>query len=186
MRASSIRKSLLTAAAGAFAFAAVPAQAQISTTANGPYYATPSWDQKLTTNRFVILANWNSEAVLDRETGVVWQRSPITFDNDLSYAAWTCHLASTGGRRGWRLPRAEELASLLEPDPITGMATLPAGHPFIGIHTNSGDFYWSATRSAQSANTVWVVSFYNGAGGPFLSYDRYFWCARGGQGVDTQ
>ena len=106
------------------AIAAAPATtfAQVSTTANGPYYATPSWDQKLTTNRFVILANWNNEAVLDRETGVVWQRSPITFDNDLSYAAWTCHLASTGGRRGWRLPRAEELASLLEPDPITGMA----------------------------------------------------------------
>ena len=182
------RKAKAIAAAFGVILAAAPATtfAQLSTTANGPYYATPSWDQKLTTNRFVILANWNNEAVLDRETGVVWQRSPVTDEHALFFGTQLCHLASTGGRRGWRLPRAEELASLLEPDPITGMATLPAGHPFIGIHTNSGDFYWSATRSAQSANTVWVVSFYNGAGGPFLSYDRYFWCARGGQGVDTQ
>jgi hypothetical protein len=187
MRASSISKSLLTAAAAIFAVAAVPAQAQISTTANGPYYATPSWDQKLTTNRFVILANWNNEAVLDRETGVVWQRSPITYATELPIGAWYCHLANTGGRRGWRLPRAEELSSLLEPDPVTGMATLPANHPFVGIHTSSQGFYWSATRSLVPNSTqMWVVSFYNGAGGAYSTSSHYLWCARGGQGADAQ
>lgn len=182
------RKAKAIAAAFGVILAAAPATtfAQLSTTANGPYYATPSWDQKLTTNRFVILANWNNEAVLDRETGVVWQRSPVTDEHALFFGTQLCHLASTGGRRGWRLPRAEELASLLEPDPITGMATLPAGHPFIGIRTNSGDYYWSATRSADFPGSVWVVSFYNGAGGPYSSSTRHLWCARGGQGVDTQ
>jgi hypothetical protein len=39
---------------------------------NGPYYPTPSWDQKLpAATRFVVLTNWNREAVLDRETGLV-------------------------------------------------------------------------------------------------------------------
>jgi len=34
------------------------------TVANGPYYATPSWDQKMDSSvRFIVLANWNSEAV---------------------------------------------------------------------------------------------------------------------------
>ena len=48
--------------------------ADAQTTAVGPYYATPSWDQKLPCSsasncpRFIVLSNWNSEAVLDRET----------------------------------------------------------------------------------------------------------------------
>ena len=64
------------------AFVTGPANAQ--TTANGPYYATPSWDQTLacttTANcpRFIVLSNMSSAAVLDRETGLVWERSPST------------------------------------------------------------------------------------------------------------
>ena len=60
-----------------------PAQA---VTSAGPYYAEPSWDQKLqcdtqaTCPRFIVLSNWNSEAVLDRETGLVWEQSPSTTD----------------------------------------------------------------------------------------------------------
>ncbi len=49
------------------------------TTANGPYYATPSWNQQLpASTRFIVLANWSNAAVLDRETGLVWERSPGT------------------------------------------------------------------------------------------------------------
>ena len=60
---------------GLATFAVTPAHAQ--TTANGPYYAMPSWDQQLpASTRFIVLSNWNSEAVLDRETGLVWERAP--------------------------------------------------------------------------------------------------------------
>ena len=39
----------------------------LGATGTGPYYATPSWDQKLPSDtRFIVLTNWNSEAVLDR------------------------------------------------------------------------------------------------------------------------
>src|ERR1051325_11151454 len=61
-----------------------PRQSSAQTTSAGPYYATPSWDQKLacdsaaTCPRFVVLANWNNDAVLDRETGLVWDRTPLT------------------------------------------------------------------------------------------------------------
>ena len=62
-------------------FAASPAGAA---TAAGPYYATPSWDQQLpASTRFVVLSNWidaahpsGGAAVLDRETGLVWEQSP--------------------------------------------------------------------------------------------------------------
>jgi hypothetical protein len=130
MNASTI-KPLGALAASLLALLAAPAAAQLSTTANGPYYATPSWDQKLTTNRFVILANWNSEAVLDRETGLVWEKKPKDFLADLSFSALSCHLTSTGGRRGWRLPRAEELSSLLQPD-ASGMAPVRGGPDVLG------------------------------------------------------
>ena len=60
------------------AFTAIPGNAQ--TVANGPYYAWPSWDQTLpSSTRFIVWANFNSQAVLDRETGLVWERSPNPF-----------------------------------------------------------------------------------------------------------
>lgn len=93
---------------------------------NGPYYATPSWDQKLdVANRFIVLLNWRSEAVLDRETGLVWERTPQTWEeatlngtvrNTWDSARMHCIEKSVGGRRGWRLPAISELASLMEPD----------------------------------------------------------------------
>ena len=39
--------------------------------------ALPSWDRKMgVVNRFAVLTNWSSAAVLDKETGLVWERSP--------------------------------------------------------------------------------------------------------------
>ncbi len=70
-----LSRTLALIGLGLATFAVTPAHAQ--TTAPGPYYATPSWDQTLPSNtRFIVLSNMNSEAVLDRETGLVWQRSP--------------------------------------------------------------------------------------------------------------
>ena len=65
-------------------FAANPAGA--ATTAAGPYYANPSWNQQLpASTRFVVLSNWidaahpsGGAAVLDRKTGLVWEQSPST------------------------------------------------------------------------------------------------------------
>jgi hypothetical protein len=117
-------------------FAAGSAVAQ--TTAAGPYYATPSWDQKLqcdtqaTCPRFIVLSNWNNEAVLDRETGLVWERSPDTNTQDWANALGHCNARIVGKRMGWRLPTFHELVSLFDmsvPFPPAG-PVLPPGHPF--------------------------------------------------------
>src|SRR5438309_3777890 len=101
--------------------------AHAQTTSNGPYYATPAWDQKLqcdtqaTCPRFIVLLNWGSaaaqdQAVLDRETGLVWERSPPTTTHTWSLARGECTSGrSTGGRKGWRLPSVNELSSLIDP-----------------------------------------------------------------------
>jgi hypothetical protein len=64
---------------GALAIGNAPAGAQNCSPyqTSGPYYATPSWDQKLGYQRFICLTDWNNQAVLDRETGLVWQRAPV-------------------------------------------------------------------------------------------------------------
>jgi len=167
------------------------ASASAQTTANGPYYATPSWDQKLqcdtqaTCPRFVVLANWidpnfpaGGAAVLDRETGLVWQRSPFMLRAaSLGAALEICLDISTGGRFGWRLPSAHELSSLFDPSSATN-PPLPSGHPFLNIPSGS---YWTATASLLSPGFAYQVATNNPL--PILvdaSLPSFFWCVRGG------
>jgi hypothetical protein len=167
-----------TLVAGWFAVLAAPASAQLSTTANGPYYATPSWDQKLTTNRFVILANWNGEAVLDRETGIVWERQPNLFPFEgrqlWAGAFFGCAQKSVGGRKGWRLATVEELNSLLD----GSTNRLPLGHPFIGVNTGEFTTYLSATRVVGSPGYAYVVGFGGSFGTNEITATNLYWCVR--------
>lgn len=144
---------------------------------NGPYYATPSWDQKLpASTRFVVLTDWNSEAVLDRETGLVWERAPgLTHPANWSFARFDCSNRTTGGRRAWRLPLVHELASLM--DPFTFF--------------NSGP-YWSATTDADGSDGAWVVNFEVTPRNPFVpgvmtknATNPVVWCVRGPMNADT-
>jgi hypothetical protein len=169
--------------------AALPAAAQ--TTGPGPYYATPAWDQKLrcdaeaTCPRFIVLSNWNNEAVLDRETGLVWERSPASTTHTWAGARIECTQRTVGGRMGWRLPSIFELASLPDPsvpspDPF-GTTTLPPGHPFT---VTAFDFYWSATGFALVPSRAWSFSF----GVPLdRTTDNRLqaWCVRGGMNADA-
>ena len=194
-------------------FAASPAGA--ATTASGPYYANPSWDQQLpAATRFIVLSNWvdanfpaGGAAVLDRETGLVWEISPSTSRFGWADAQAHCNGQAvftttlipgvkTGNRLGWRLPTIQELESLVDPTVPTapGDLSLPAGHPFMNVQ--SGSSYWSATTSAVGfaigSPAAWVMDFRFGVptpealgtglnGGP-----NQVWCVRGGQGVDSQ
>ena len=173
---------------GVMAFGIDAATAQ--TTANGPYYATPSWDQKLqcdtlaTCPRFVVLANWNSEAVLDRETGLVWEKVPDAFERTWRDASLHCAAERHAGRFGWRLPTLQELGSLYEKTP-PGFPALPSGHPFT-VQVNVP--HWSATTSVDAGSLAWVVNFEGGFFGDTVtkSLSHRAWCVRGGQGVDPQ
>lgn len=143
---------------GALAFAGA-AHAQISEP--GPYYSLPSWDQQFpASTRWVVLTNWGSAAVLDRETGLVWRQNPsantkASWDNVLG----TCQGAAIGGRMGWRLPAVEELTTLMDPATFT----LFAGAPF--TLPSGGPGFWTATTVPGDATSAESVTFETSFGG---------------------
>jgi Protein of unknown function (DUF1566) len=145
-------------------------------------------------------------AVLDRETGLVWEKSPSdsSFTWNDGGAEIHCIDLSVGNRKGWRLPMIRELLSLVDPTQVdpnpnpNRPPALPAGHPFTNVPSQSR--YWSANTINFFPTEAWGLDFSGlctfSAGvsvctsafaAGFDKDDRLFvWCVRGGQGVDSQ
>jgi Protein of unknown function (DUF1566) len=159
----------------------ISSTALAQTTAPGPYYATPSWDQQLpASTRFIVLSNWNNEVVLDRETGLVWERQPLDLRLVWVQALFECRARKTGNRLGWRLPSVEELSSLLD----ASTTSLPAGHPFQGI----GGGYWTATTWEAGSFSAYFFNITPGFSGNMSTSNKELsnllvWCVRGGSSV---
>jgi len=116
----------------------------------------PSWHQKIPgANRFELVLD--NEAVLDRETGLVWQRNTsatlYTWDKAILY----CYNTDIGGRGGWRLPSIEELRTLT--DRTRKDPALPLGHSFTNVKSSR---YWSSTTHANNTSLAWHVDFHFG------------------------
>jgi len=142
------------------------------------------WDhtESNSSKRFKVLDDYDNAAVLDKETGLVWEQSPDTNTRTWFNALSHCYTRLVGGRKGWRLPTIEELASLVDPTQVS--PALPAGHPFTNVVEVS---FWSATTLADNPSRAWLQILVFG----FLTddfktiSDSYrVWCVRGGQGID--
>jgi Protein of unknown function (DUF1566) len=154
------------------------------------------WAVQLNQNRFTVLPQFNNEAVLDRETGLVWERSPGTETFPWSGAFVTahviCNIRIVGDRLGWRLPTIQELASLVDPNRFS--PNLPAGHPFILTpeQISSGTFWSATTADIDQPNRAWFLRFLSGSNQVILhgsgdkTTPRYVWCVRGFKGTDIQ
>ncbi len=148
-----------------------------------------TWDKKIDNARlrFRVLSAFNNEAVLDRETGLVWERSPSTQAVPWPNGRLMCAQKAIGGRGGWRLPAFNELASLVDPtvkDPE--VPRLPARHPFLNVQAGS---YWSVTVFAEEPGFALIVnfSFVAGSDAPIGVNDAnisgglyHVWAVRGG------
>ena len=142
----------------------------------------PSWDKQIDgAGRFKVLAAFDGAAVLDKETGLVWERAPVDAVADWANAVIDCTYSNIGGRLGWRLPRIEELTSILETT-----AQLPAGHPF----TVPSGQYWSATtvptNSGPNSGAAWSAFLGSGVASAVKTLPFRRWCVRGGAGIDDQ
>jgi Protein of unknown function (DUF1566) len=167
-------------------------RANAQTTAVGPYYANPSWDQTLpVATRFIVLSNMNNEAVLDRETGLVWQRTVggIFGASTTPYvgALQLCSESPTGGRQGWRLPSIHELQSLVDPTAAASTVALPTGHPFLGVPSFITT-YWTGTSVADFPADAYFISLQAtaGPGSDHKTAAKRFWCVRAGGPLTAQ
>ena len=131
-------------------------------------------------DRFVVLANWNNEAVFDRKTGLIWERSPNQSFSDWTQAQERCEHLVLGKHKGWRLPTIFELATLVDQSVPAPGPTLPAGHPFIVAPS----FYWSATSDITNESNAWGIGFNIGdVGSGIKSSIDFVWCVRDGDGM---
>ncbi len=120
----------------------------------------PTWSKVLPPYEERFKAVMNGEAVLDKKTGLVWEKSPNYTDT----MTWTEAIAyadkkELGGCSEWRLPTIEELASLGNSLQVKPPFT-PYGHqPFTNVQSS---FYWSATTIADGTSYAEFAHFPSG------------------------
>src|SRR3990170_4797809 len=137
----------------------------------------PAWSLKLNASqRFTTVLG--GEAVLD------WEKSPDTTTRTWADAVAYAYTKEVGGRKGWRLPTVEELASLVDTS-VSGNPKLPSGHPFTNVQSG---YDWSSTTFVYSTSYAWNVYFGSGTVGYDVdkSYNNDVWCVRGGHGYDAR
>jgi hypothetical protein len=149
----------------------------------GDFYVIPvkgqfiSWYKILpAAQRFKLVME--GEAVLDKETGLVWEQSPDTTQRTWFEACAHCYKREVANRMGWRLPTIEELTSLVDNDNLN--PTLPPGHPFSNVQSS---YYWSSTNLENDSDLARMVHFGLGhlvSDAKIVTY--YVWCVRGGHG----
>ena len=126
-------------------------------------------------SRFVVLEAFNNEAVLDNETGLVWETIPTRARTVWKNAAGICAKKTVGGKKGWRLPAVKELATLAD-HTIYPPPALPPGHPFSNIEFFG---YWTATEHEDYTMSAWDVNFdYGLVGNDFKINTNFVWCVR--------
>ena len=144
----------------------------------------PAWSQTLpAADRFQVVMG--GAGVLDKETGLVWEQAPNAGTRQWHENFFFCYDKNVGGRKGWRVPTVEELASLV--DVSNSEPTLPTGHPFTLPDPHA--VFWSTTTVVGNVpDNAWVVGFAFGVvnnaglGGKLASLRT--WCVRSGQGYD--
>jgi hypothetical protein len=154
------------------------------------------WGKQLPAKqRFVILSDFNDQAVLDRETQLVWERFPgdtdgngiVTVEDAVPFnaAAEICILKNVGGRLGWRLPAVTELATLL--DPTQSDPRLPVGHPFIFCLSRCPSpgfrLFWTNTIQDHKPLVRYQLNINSSPAALFFGEDQLpqalVWCVRG-------
>jgi hypothetical protein len=129
----------------------------------------------------------NGEAVLDHETGLVWEKAPTAGSVSWVDAVGHCNGQRVGDRMGWRLPAIEELSTLV--DPTQSNPALPPAHPFTGLHISPLDQYWTiSNHPGDQGRNATQMSLTYGAVNEFVNDgDKeqgrgFVLCVRGGIG----
>jgi len=141
---------------------------------------TLRWDtNNPSASRFVTVF---TGAVLDKNTGLVWEQAPDGTRRTWHQATADCVKKNVGGTVGWRLPSVIELKSIQDPSLaapfVPASAFTIGGNPGVQL---AG--YWSSSTSLSTPTFAWLVGFVDD--GDVLHSLKtvtsfYAWCVRGG------
>ena len=139
----------------------------------------PTWSQTLSpaSERFELVLN--EEAVLDKETGLVWDREGSADTKSWLGADLYCSTLVIGNRMGWRLPTREELTSLI--DPLQEEPALSPGYAAFFDNMTASSRYWSSTAYPDSPFAYAAHLYYNIVKTEFKTAGIYVRAVRGGQ-----
>src|SRR5262245_15088372 len=144
--------------------------------------SVPTWDKAVSgAGRFRVLSTFDDRAVLDKETGLVWERTLSPAAVPFSGAVFACATLPVGNRRGWRVPTVEELASVM--DLSQADPPVAADNPFENLVTDPDIFYWTTTPSPllAAAKLAWNFAGPGAVADVPLNVSLRRWCVRGGQ-----
>lgn len=122
--------------------------------------------------------------VTHKTTGLTWKRcsegqtwSGSTCSGTAQSFTWSQANARASG--GWRLPRIDELVTIVECDnfnPVINTTIFP---------NTPASFFWSASAYAGNSDGAWYVNFYFGNRAPLFKESGYVRLVRGGQSSDS-
>ncbi|MCP9451118.1 MAG: DUF1566 domain-containing protein [Nitrospira sp.] len=128
-------------------------------------------------HRFEVLPSFNNAAVLDKETGLIWELAPDPTPVTWNDARAVCGRRVVGGQKGWRLPSPAEMRSLVGPAIDAPGPHIPPGHPFQNVAQTS---YWTVV---PEANQPPYARYLDAFLGNVLSFVKIYtfpvWCVRG-------
>jgi len=127
--------------------------------------------------RFVIMPSFHHDAVLDKDTGLVWELAPQAALVSWNEARTTCIGRVIGGQKGWRLPSPTEMRSLVGPAVDAPAPNISPGHPFLNVQPTS---YWTVV---PQANLPHYAQYLDAFLGNVLSFVKIYtfpvWCVYG-------
>ncbi len=167
--------------------AVILASAALSLSAASRADDLSDWGRVLGADRWIVLSAMQNDAVLDRETQLVWQRVPLRGEFDWEQARDICRAAATGGRVAWRLPSLHELSSLYTPLP--GVYLPDAGNSPFEVDAT---VFWTSTSVADDVNSpygsathAYVVTDFTPSEIKQKGHFAAVWCVRGHAATDT-
>ncbi len=168
----------------------------VTSTVNGERFIPPAPDSKTmpandggpdgcNSSRFKCVMG--GEAVLDKQTGLVWARNTDLLSKSVPWAEAVqfCESVQIGGKKGWRLPTRDEVISIL--DTTQSNPALPDGHPFTKMREykyggKSLLEYWTSTEYEGDKKNAWTVYISNGMVMDDLKlFDFKVWPVRDGE-----
>jgi hypothetical protein len=106
--------------------------------------------------------------VTDLYSNLMWLKSPKQVALKYEDAVEYCENLKYKDYEGWRLPTKQEWLAIM--DKTRQNPSLPPGHPFVNIPTQTG--YWSKTKHRFGPLYVWQVTLWYGKAG-HLSKRKY-------------